>query len=379
MGNVIERCWAEIDLDALRSNFDAIKSRLKPETKVLAVIKADAYGHGAVPVAKVLEKKGADWFAVATFEEALELRDAGISRPILLLGYAFPDKVSEAVMRNVTLTVSSLDHAKAISEEAERFGLSPKVHIKIDTGMSRLGIRAADEASAIEDIVSICGMKNLTVTGIFTHFSSADGTSESDDAETNKQYIMFSSLIDKLAGMGITFDTVHCANSAAIFKYPQYQCGMVRAGIALYGIDPAGIGDPSYGLKPVMSLKATVTDIRTIEEGDTVGYSRTFTAQRRSRIATIAIGYADGISRRLSNNFYVYSEAGLLPIVGNVCMDQMMVDATDASGSLKPGDTVTIFGGGSPIDIYNIAGTIGTIPYEVLCGISKRVKRVYIG
>ena len=376
MSEHIDRCWTEIDLGALKHNYNIVKQSVSDDTRIMAVVKANAYGHGAPEVARTLEKLGADSFAVATLDEAKELRDAGISRPILVLGYVFPDRLSEAVMINATLSVTSLEHAKLISDEASKFGYKVRVNIAIDTGMSRVGIRAvADDGSAFEDVIGVTSLPNLDITGIYTHFSSADSPSEDSVEFTKRQAELFSTLINKLNNVGVTFERIHCNNSAGIIAYPDSQFNTVRAGICLYGVDPLNPSNP-LGFKPVMSLKTTVISLRKISKGDYVGYSRTFKAYRDTTVATLSIGYADGVARKLSNSFYVKSPNGLLDIIGNVCMDQMMVDATD-DPALKIGDTITLFGGDSPIDIANISGIIGTIPYEVMCNISLRVPRYY--
>ncbi|MBR2671871.1 MAG: alanine racemase [Oscillospiraceae bacterium] len=375
MGEHIDRCWAEIDLKALKHNYNIVRQSVAENTRIMAVVKANAYGHGAPEVAGALEKLGADSFAVATLDEAKELRDAGISRPILVLGYVFPDRLSEAVMINATISVTSLDHAKLISDEAQKFGYKPRVNIKIDTGMSRLGIRVTDDGSAFEDVIGVTSLPNLDITGIYTHFSSADSATEDSVEFTKHQAELFRTLVTKLQNVGVHFDRIHCNNSAGIIAYPDSQFNTVRAGICLYGVDPLNPSNP-LGFRPVMSLKTTVISLRKISKGDYVGYNRTFRAYRDTTVATLSIGYADGVARKLSNSFYVKSPNGLLDIIGNICMDQMMVDATD-DPTLQIGDTITLFGGDSPIDIVNISGIIGTIPYEVMCNISLRVPRYY--
>lgn len=372
------RTWAEIDLDSLRHNFQVIQQHVAPGTKILAVIKADAYGHGAVPLAKLYTQMGADYFAVATLDEAIQLRNADIATPILILGHTPCEHAGELARYHVTQTVYDIEDAKRLSDIAQQLGKRVRVHIKIDTGMSRIGVMYQDsqrDKTALDTVRAICQLPGLEPEGIFTHFAVSD---EAGDPFTFTQFQLFTELIDQLQAEGITFPIRHCSNSGAILNYPQMHLDMVRAGLILYGVFPTNVVE-DFDLRPAMSLKTTVANVKYVEKGTTVSYGRKFTAGRRMQLATIPVGYADGISRVLSGRISVIVNGTLAPVVGNICMDQCMVDISNIPG-VQIGDEVTIFGGNS--DRWNLlerlADAWGTINYEVLCQISKRIPRIYL-
>ncbi len=372
------RTWAEIDLDSLRHNFQVIEQHVAPGTKILAVIKADAYGHGAVPLAKLYTQMGADYFAVATLDEVIQLRNANISTPILILGHTPCEYAGQLAHYDVTQTVYDIEDAKRLSDIAQQLGKRVRVHIKIDTGMSRIGVMYQDSQrnkTAFDTVQAICQLPGLEPEGIFTHFAVSD---EAGDPFTFTQFQLFTELIDQLQAEGITFPIRHCSNSGAILNYPQMHLDMVRAGLILYGVFPTNVVE-DFDLRPAMSLKTTVANVKYIEKGTTVSYGRKFTAGRRMQLATIPVGYADGISRVLSGRISVIVNGTLAPVVGNICMDQCMVDISSIPG-VQIGDEVTIFGGNA--DRWNLlehlADAWGTINYEVLCQISKRIPRIYL-
>lgn len=370
------RCWAEINLDQLKNNYIQIKKGLNNRTMILSVIKADAYGHGAVKLAQVLEQLNTDWFAVAELGEARSLRKGGITRPILVLGPTYPEQFKLANELDVTLSVSSLEGAMKLDAAAQELGVRQRVHIQLDTGMGRYGFDALDPETAINEIEKVCKLHSLEVTGIYTHFATADGKSQEDINFLKKQHWLFYNIIKALKSRRITFRIIHCANSATAMRFPQLQYNMVRAGIALYGLSPSGEPIEGFDLKPVMSLRSRIARIHTIQAGQPIGYGCTFIADRPTRIAVVTAGYADGVPRTLSNKGYVsFADGSVAPIVGNVCMDALFIDVTDTP-SVKEGDTVTLFGNG-PVTADTVAGLTGTISYEVLCGVSRRVPRLY--
>lgn len=366
--NNLHRTWAEIDLHALAENFAAIQDRCNK--KVYAVIKADAYGHGAVETARVLERCGAYGFAVSNIAEAEELRDAGLKQPVLILGYT-PVEYAKALAENaLEQSVYSLEYAKALSEAAS----DPlRVHLKLDTGMGRIGFDCrSDDAPGLSEARQVLDMKNLDVCGVFMHFAAADTPAE--EVFTQDQHSRFCRAVAALEAEGHKFRIRHSCNSAAILTFAEEEADAVRAGIILYGLTPdTGMTLPA-GFKPVMSLYSTVSMVKTVEDGGSVSYGRTYKAQGQRVIATVSAGYADGVPRLLSNRGSVLIRGKRAPIVGRVCMDQFCVDVTDIEG-VKMGDTVTVFGPGLSVD--EVAQAAETINYEVVCSISKRVPRVY--
>jgi alanine racemase len=367
------RTWAEISLGNLECNYWSLRS-CAPDSKFLATVKANAYGHGAVPVARELEDLGADYLAVACLDEAAELRRAGITGPILILGYTPPELAAEVVGLNVTQAVFTPGLARALSEAAGAAGKRAKIHLKADTGMSRLGVLDHCPERAAAEIAALCGLPHLKPEGIFTHFANADG----DEEYTMLQFTRFLDVLKELEEKyGRTFEIRHCAASAAVLNYPCTHLDMVRPGIALYGHypDPSCEGLDGPGLKPVMSLYSRVAAVRDFPADTPVSYGCTARfGPEGGRTAVLPIGYADGLHRMLSNAGSVWLDGECRPITGRVCMDMCMIGlARDAN--VKPGDAAEIFGARLPVERQ--AGIAGTISYELLCAVAPRVPRIY--
>ena len=379
MINFLKRTWSEINLDAIEHNFLQIKNMIKSTCKIMSVVKADAYGHGAEMVARRLDKMGTDWFAVSNLEEALQLRQCGIKKPILILGYTPPEHIAAVVYNDFTQTIFSEEYAFLLSEEALKLNLTVKVHIKIDTGMSRLGFVYQDKIKdneIVEDIINTCNIKNFNIDGIYTHFSCADMPGEDDF--TLQQYNLFSDLIKKLEKRGINFNIKHCSNSAATLRFKEMNLDMVRPGIILYGLYPSedlkGIGS----FIPAMQLKSVVSMLKNIDENVSVSYGKTFTTKNKTKLATVPIGYADGYPRLMSNKGEMIVKGQKVKVVGRVCMDQTVVDVTNVD-KIKEDDIITVFGvdNKESISAEEISEVSGTINYETVCLIGKRVPRVY--
>lgn len=368
------RAWAEIDLKNLEHNYHTLRAMLPRGCKLLCPVKADAYGHGAVPVSRKLEELGVDYLAVATLDEGVELRRAGIKAPILILGYTDPGWTGELLQYGLTQGVFDAGTAAALSQAAVKAGKVLKVHLKVDTGMTRLGL-LCDEAgltSMLEEAARMHSLPGLDWEGVFTHFSHADGSEE----YTMLQFTRFLDLLKELEGRGITFPIRHCAASAAVLNYPCTYLDMVRPGISFYGHypDPSCEGLDGPGLEPLMTLKARVLSVKEVPAGTAVSYGRTHTLTRDSRLAVLGIGYADGLSRKCSDALKVWLGGQLVPLVGRVCMDLCMADVTGLD--VKVGDEAEVYGPHAPIEAA--AQLAGTIQYELLCNVSKRVPRVYI-
>lgn len=375
-----KRFWAEIDMNAAEHNFNLIKSKLNPQTKLCCVVKANAYGHGAVYLSKLYEKLGADFFAVSNIEEAMQLRNNGIITPILILGYTPTSCASILAENNISQSVFSLSYAKALSKSAEADGVKVKIHIKLDSGMGRIGFDCIHKREdMLESISEVCNMQGLENEGIFTHFALADDGE--DGAEfTRLQYERFISAVEDLRARGIEFEIKHCANSATTFAYPEYHLDMVRVGVVLYGIAPSYKVSGCEGLMPVMSLKSVISMIKEIEEGDTVSYGCTFVADKKTKIATAPVGYADGFWRsNAENGTQMLIRGQRVNIVGRVCMDQLMLDVTNIKG-VREGDYITLIGADRDemISVDELAKNNGTIGYEMICSIGERVPRFYI-
>ena len=382
MKELLRRTWAEIDLDALAQNFREVRKAADPKAMVCCVVKADAYGHGAVRVAREFASLGADWFAVSNLEEALQLRQAGIETPVLVLGYTPADKAGTLSRENISQCVYSLEYARDLSRFAQEAGVEVNIHLKIDTGMSRLGFYYQDisrDEAAVEEVKEACSLPGLVPQGIFTHFAVSD-EGQAGDAFTMRQFGCLKEMIESLARAGVTFPVRHCANSAGVFDYPLSHLDMVRAGIVLYGLYPSGELRSRPALKPALALKSVVSHVKTLLPGATVSYGRKFTAQHEMRVATVPVGYADGYPRLLSpGGAEVLIRGKRCPILGRICMDQLMADVT-ALGQVRVGDTVTLIGrdGEEEITADELAEKEGTINYEVVCALSKRVPRVYV-
>ncbi len=379
MKEILRRTWAEIDLDAAAANFRAVKAAAG-NAMVCAVVKADAYGHGAVELAREYQALGADWFAVSNIEEALQLRQGRVERPILVLGFTPADQAAALARHHIAQCVYSADYARDLSREAVQAGVTVDVHLKVDTGMSRLGFSFQDperDAAGVEEMAGACGLAGLHPQGIFTHFAVSDG-GPAGRSFTLRQLDCFLTAIARLEQRGVTFEIRHCANSAAIFDYPQTRLDMVRAGVVLYGLAPSGEVTAVPPLQPVLSLRSVVSHVKEIPAGTTVSYGRTYTAREPRRIATVPIGYADGYLRVLGGAC-VLIQGRRCPIVGRICMDQLMADVT-ALGAVSIGEPVTLIGRDGPEQVTadELAALEGTINYEVVCGISKRVPRAYL-
>ena len=369
-----ERTWAEVSPEKIVSNMCAIRASLPKETKFLGVVKADAYGHGAVPIARALEANGADYFAVACLNEALELREAGLRLPILILGNTPPEDVPLLLAHDITQTVADSAYAAAYSAAACAAGGTLRVHIKADTGMSRLGF-LCDEAHLDESVAAIadaCALPGLYAEGIFTHFAVSDEPGEDAEAYTRRQFARFTSVIDALRARGVFFALRHCAATGGTLFYPEFAMDMVRPGLLLYGYgDAAG----KLGLQPGIALKSRISAVKRYPAGTRVSYGGTFTTVRDTRMGVIPIGYADGLHRAVSNKARFRTKDGFAPQRGRICMDMCMIDLTDLPG-VGVGDEVEVFGPNA--DLETLAAQAGTIPYELLCAVSPRVPRIYL-
>lgn len=370
-----ERVLAIVDLDAIAYNIRNIRKKTAEGTGIIGVIKADAYGHGSVETAEVLLKNGADWLAVAVVDEGLNLRKHGIDAPVLLLGYTPELRLVDVIENGFIQTVYSYDTAKKLSDAAERLGKRASVHIKIDTGMGRIGYRVNEESA--DEIVEISKLPGIDVNGMFTHFSTAD---EADKGYTIMQYKKFLKMNEMLEERGLHIPVKHASNSAAIMDFDDMMLDMVRPGIILYGAYPSDeVKKENLSLRPAMSIKTHVSYVKYVEAGDSISYGRKYTAPGKRRIATIPVGYADGFIRAYSNGGKVLIRGQYAPIVGRICMDQFMVDVTDIEG-VEVNDEVVLMGrqGDGEISADFIASVLNTINYEVFCTLSKRVPRQYI-
>lgn len=370
----IRPVWAEINLDNLANNIREVRRVTNEGTLITAVIKANAYGHGSIEAAKVFLKNGADRLAVATLSEAIELRRVNIDVPILILGSIPRNQYNLALKHDITLTIYNYEDAKVLSEILEASGKTLNIHIKIDSGMGRIGFLPTDES--ISDIIRISKLPNINIEGIFTHFATAD---EKNKEYTRLQYERFSTVVNKLEERGLFIPIKHVSNSAAIIDLPEYNLDMVRAGIVLYGYYPSNeVNKDRINLKPAMTLKAKISNLKTVSKGTGISYGQIFVAERESKIATIPIGYADGFTRLLSSKAEVLLNGRRAPIVGRICMDQCMLDVTEIE-DVNIGDEVVVFGYGDGCpDADEIAEKLDTISYEVLCAVGRRVPRVYI-
>ena len=369
-----DRSCVEIDLDALKHNFKEIRKATTPGTGILAVVKADAYGHGALEIAKTLIDSGASGLCLATIDETVELRRHGIDVPMMTLGFTDTSRFEDAVRYDVEQSVYSYDIAKALSDEAVKQGKTCKIHIKLDTGMGRIGFKT--DGSETDEIVKSCLLPGIEPYGVFSHFAVADTP---DDEYTKKQFELFMNQIEVLGQQGIRFVKRHICNSAGILRFPEMHLDLVRAGIILYGLMPPGCPEPvvDIDLKPVMNWYAKVIHVKTVPAGTTVSYGRHFKAERTTEVTTVGIGYADGLSRKLSNGFELIIGGKRCPIIGNICMDMCMADTTDLEVRPAVGDRVTVFGSARSAD--ELAEALGTINYEITCDVGKRVRRIYVG
>lgn len=368
------RVFAEINLDTAKQNMKNIISLVGKDTSVMAVVKADGYGHGAVRLAKAYSSIGIKHFGVATVEEAVALRQNGIDGDILILSYVFPDSFEAVIRNNIISTVFDTETALQLNETASRLGKKARVHIKLDTGMGRIGFIPSDES--IEKIKEINNLDNIIIEGIYSHLASAD---EKDLTNAKKQIELFDGFCDKLIENGVNIPLRHIRNSAGIMNFTDYKTKLVRCGIIAYGLYPSDEVDKSkLRLKPIMQLKSHISFVKTVEKGFKVSYGSTFVTDKKTVIATVPVGYGDGYPRALSNKGYVLVNGSKARIIGRICMDQFMIDVTDIP--VKRGDEVILIGsdGKNDITVDDIAALSGGFNYEIICDINDRVPRVYI-
>ena len=375
--NSYSRTYVTVDLDAIAYNFESMRKNIREGTQMIAVIKADAYGHGAVTVGRFLETFPYIWgFATATAEEALELRDAGIQKPILVLGYVFEDHYEELIDREVRMPVFDLETAEKIADYAEQLHKKAKIHIALDTGMNRIGFKDTHKSAAV--ICKISQMESLQIEGMFTHFARAD---ETDKIYADRQFRRYMDFHRQLQDWGVSIPVCHCSNSAGIIDMPYANLDVVRAGITIYGIYPSDeVQKEKVPLKPVMSWKSGVAFVKEVEAGEQISYGGTFVTPKKMKIATIPTGYADGYPRMLSGKASVLIHGKRAQILGRVCMDQFMADVTDIP-DVSRGDEVTLLGRDQEeeITVEELSDLCGRFPYEFVCCVSKRVPRVYLG
>lgn len=375
MKSTLKRTWAEINLDALTFNYHKIREYIGKDVKFLGVVKADAYGHGSVQVSEKLQELGADYLAVSSIDEAMELRSNGITMPILILGHTPKEQVERLILYNIMQAVTCVAKAEEYSKEAVKNGGILKIHIKVDTGMSRLGHLCEGEhfEHGIEGIVHVCSLPGLCAEGIFTHFAVADETDDACKQYTQNQFHLFTQVIEEVESRtGKKFKLRHCANTGATVMYPETYLDMVRPGLLLYGY---GEYAKKLELRPVMSMKTTVSTIKIYPAGTKISYGGTYTTDRETRIGVVPYGYADGFLRCLSNRYSLMTSDGPAPVRGRICMDMSMIDLTGKQ-NVDVGDSIEIFGEHNPVEAMSEAA--GTIPYELTCAVSKRVPRVYI-
>lgn len=372
-----QRVYAAVDLSAVLSNMERMHGAISPQTKMIGVIKTDGYGHGAVPIGRELEMLPYVFgYATATAEEAFALRRAGLHKPILVLGYTFPYSYEELILQKIRPAVFRRDALEELSACAGRLGTNAVVHVKVDTGMSRIGIRPDEEGLAFMDWLS--GLSHIEVEGIFTHFARADETDQTAALAQLSKFTAFAGEAERRMGRQIPFK--HCSNSAGILTMPQANLSLVRAGITLYGLSPSEeVTKDILALDPVLSLKSRLVYVKEIEAGTPVSYGGTFVARGRMRIATVPVGYGDGYPRSLSNKGSVLVRGKRAPILGRICMDQFMVDVSDIPGAAE-GDEVTLIGadGVDCITMEELGALSGRFNYELACDLGKRIPRVYL-
>lgn len=369
-----KRTWAEVDLDAIAHNIKEIRKITNPNAKIMAVVKADAYGHGFLEVAKTLLENGADRLAVAVLQEGKQLRSRGVTVPILILGASGEETVEDLINFDITPSVFTYEFAKALSYETERKEKVTKIHIKIDTGMSRIGFLAGENNEEIVDeIIKISKLPYIEIEGIFSHFATSD---EYDKSYTLLQYGRFMDVCNRLEEKGLNIPIKHICNSAAIMMYPEMHLDMVRPGVILYGMYPSDEVDKSrLDLIPAMTLKSTITHIKEVEPGRGVSYGKEYITDKKTKIATVPIGYADGYLRKLAKHGKMIVDGVKVPIIGRICMDQCMIDVTNVH-NIDKGDEVIIFGR-EGVTVDDLAEWLETINYEVSCVIGKRIPRIY--
>ncbi len=371
----IRPVWAEINLDNLAYNIKEVKKNIKKDTIITAIVKANGYGHGSVEISKVFLENGADRLAVAILAEAIELRNSKIKEPILILGYTPPSQYKKIIEYDLIQTIYNYEDAKILSEIAVKLNKLVRVHIKIDSGMGTVGFLPNKES--VEDIMKISKLKNINIEGIYTHFAKAD---EADKSYTRQQYKSYADILEKLENKGLEIEIKHVSNSATIIDLPDLNLNMVRAGIMIYGLYPSDeVNKETIKLKPAMTLKTKISHLKILEKDVGISYGQIFRTKRKSRIATLPIGYADGFTRILTGKAEVFINGKRAKVVGKICMDQCMVDVTDIE-DVKLGDEVIIFGYGDEgyPHVNEIAEKLDTINYEIVCMVGRRVPRVYI-
>ena len=376
----LKRTWAEVSLDNLEHNYRAIKNHIPEGCRFLGVMKADAYGHGAVPLSHALCELGAEYLAVSNLEEAIQLRRSGVRAPMLILGYTPASFADTMVFMDITQEVHSLEYAKELDTALAGTNYILNVHLKLDTGMTRIGFFAYDHERTLPELLEVCGLPHLHVEGVFTHFCVADSKAPEDEAFTRTQYARFTAMLDALAAHGIRPELRHCASSGATILYPELALDMVRPGIATYGHAPSEDAEGILDLRPLMTVRTTVAQLREIPAGTSISYGRTYTAERDMRVAVLPIGYADGLLRGLSGKVSFRIRGRMARSVGRICMDMCMVDVSEIPG-IRVGDEAALFGydtDGTLLPCERIAQQAGTISYEILCGISKRIPRIYM-
>lgn len=376
MLNQYQRVYAAVDLSAILYNMEQMHSHIAPETMMMGVIKTNGYGHGAIPIGRELEKLPYVFgYAVATAEEALLLRQGGLQKPVLILGYTFPYSYEALIDQEIRAAVFREDTLEELSACAIRLGKKAKVHIKVDTGMSRVGIRPDEEGLSF--LQKACRLPGIEIEGIFTHFARAD---EKDKTSARTQLSVFCSFVEKAEELtGIVIPVKHCSNSAGILELPEANLSLVRAGITLYGLSPSEeVPKEILTLRPALSLKSHLVYVKEVEAGTPVSYGGTFVTEKRTRIATIPVGYGDGYPRSLSGKGHVLIRGRRAPILGRVCMDQFMVDVTDIPEA-KEGDEVTLIGkdGGEELTMEELGALSGRFNYEFACDLGKRIPRIY--
>jgi len=373
----VKRCWAEIDLTKIVYNYKLFEKKLKDEkSEIIAVIKANAYGHGANEIAKELSKNGCRFFAVSNITEAINLRKNGVKEKILLLAYT-PEVYAKQIFEyNLIQTVYSLEYAQKLNEQSQKNGVINQIYIKIDSGMGRIGFDAFNPENALNEIKQVALMKNLNIGGAFTHFAIADAHTAESIQYTAEQGERFSKLVGKIRQNGIKIPVEFSCNSAAGHYHPELIMNGIRLGISLYGLSPSNKDIDGLPLQQVMTLKTVVSMVKTLPVGRSVSYGRTYICKKETKVATVSMGYADGYPRILSNKGYMWVGGKRVPIIGRVCMDQIMLDVSGLDVNF--GDEVTVFGGESDITIDEIANATDTINYEITCGISARVPRVFV-
>ncbi len=378
---MLRRTWANIHLDALEHNTQLLRDHLTDGCRIMGIVKADAYGHGAVAVAQRMAACGVEYLGVSNLDEAMELRRAKIAQPILILSYTSPSEAARLAEYRVTQTVVSKEHGEALAAAARQIGAQLTVHLKVDTGMSRVGFvchSASDITASVGEIASLSRLDGLDVEGIFTHFASADECE--DDGFTREQFARFTAVIEQAQKLGVSFRLRHCCNSAATLRYPEMHLDMVRPGIVQYGYYPAAwMRGCLPNMRQAMELKTAVSHLKELSVGTPMSYNRTFAADRAMRVATVPIGYADGYARAMSNTAYMLVNGQRAPVVGRVCMDQCLLDVTGIDG-VDIDTEVTAFGadGDELLPIELVADWANTINYEIICRVSRRVPRRYL-